>query len=785
MSQITNKELLRQRKFLINKVRNYWVKGVLEKSLYKQVLIELSLEERLDEIASPVGITWESTEQSRTKLPPETKIVNFFKEMGSGRSLLILGEPGSGKTTALIEIARHLIEQAEQDINCLIPVILNLTSWDNTKQSIADWLISELNTQYQVSRQISQLWLKQQQLLLLFDGLDEIAENKRFLCVQALNDFTKEYGNTEIVVCSRAKDYETIPEKLKLQSSVYLQPLNLKQIQEYLNNLGSEVAIINNLLKQDCQIQELVTTPLMLNIAILAYQGTNNEDLPKLESKEAKRQHLFNAYIQRMFSRRGNNAPYPQQQTINWLSELAFRMHQNSQTVFLIEKMQPSLLKINSQNGFFFSQHQWNKANDVPAYKYYSWGVKLIYSLLWGLVYSLYSIVDHLTIDYQITGLILIILVSFSAQIDSIEPVSKLQWSWRKVLKVIPGIFLIGLYLFLTSQTSIYLIGICLTIFLLGGITNNQLKNTTIPNQGIVNSAKNAISLTTVGVIFFAVGATSLQGLIPISYLFGRILCLVGVSSFVLAMVKGGITCIQHFVLRVLSRYYNYTPWNYADFLNYAARINLLQKIGGGYIFIHRLLKEHFIDLGINKHRQNFQVNPEKADTYLRRGHLYLSLSKNQEAVMDFNYALELEPNLAEAYFGRSLAYYRLGRDEDVLDDYNQAYLLNPQMLKNVSYTEKRELSLGDRQKIEITEKTEIYLVTVFNDNVNTFRYVSHCLSKHIPDMKQELAWKLTNQVHDEGQAVVWEGSQSLAELYRTQLSNAGLTMDVCWAKVD
>ena len=37
-----------------------------------------------------------------------------------------------------------------------------------------------------------------------------------------------------------------------------------------------------------------------------------------------------------------------------------------------------------------------------------------------------------------------------------------------------------------------------------------------------------------------------------------------------------------------------YIPWNYARFLDYAVEHLLLQKIGGGYMFIHRLMLEHF-----------------------------------------------------------------------------------------------------------------------------------------------------------------------------------------------
>ncbi len=69
------------------------------------------------------------------------------------------------------------------------------------------------------------------------------------------------------------------------------------------------------------------------------------------------------------------------------------------------------------------------------------------------------------------------------------------------------------------------------------------------------------------------------------------------------------------------------------------------------------------------------------------------------------------------------------------------------------------------------------YKVIVLNDDVNTFQHVSECLMKHIPNMTSDRAWALTEQVHFEGQAVVWTGPQEQAELYHQQLSWEGLTM--------
>jgi ATP-dependent Clp protease adaptor protein ClpS len=69
------------------------------------------------------------------------------------------------------------------------------------------------------------------------------------------------------------------------------------------------------------------------------------------------------------------------------------------------------------------------------------------------------------------------------------------------------------------------------------------------------------------------------------------------------------------------------------------------------------------------------------------------------------------------------------------------------------------------------------YKVIVLNDDFNTFQHVAECLAKYIPAMTSDRAWKLTHQIHNDGQATVWVGPQEQAELYHQQLSREGLTM--------
>jgi ATP-dependent Clp protease adaptor protein ClpS len=67
--------------------------------------------------------------------------------------------------------------------------------------------------------------------------------------------------------------------------------------------------------------------------------------------------------------------------------------------------------------------------------------------------------------------------------------------------------------------------------------------------------------------------------------------------------------------------------------------------------------------------------------------------------------------------------------------------------------------------------------IIVLNDDFNTFEHVAKTLVTYIPHMTPDKAWQLTNQVHFEGQAVVWVGPLEQAELYHSQLTRAGLTM--------
>jgi hypothetical protein len=59
----------------------------------------------------------------------------------------------------------------------------------------------------------------------------------------------------------------------------------------------------------------------------------------------------------------------------------------------------------------------------------------------------------------------------------------------------------------------------------------------------------------------------------------------------------GSSAVIKQHALRLTLWRSGYTPFKFIKFLDHCAKLNVLKKVGGGYIFIHRMLLEYFAAL--------------------------------------------------------------------------------------------------------------------------------------------------------------------------------------------
>src|SRR5207302_1506564 len=115
------------------------------------------------------------------------------------------------------------------------------------------------------------------------------------------------------VVCSRSAEYLAQlaqEERLLLRSAVIVQPLSKQQVDDYLASAGDKLATVREALQKDLALQEMVTTPLMLNVLTMAYHESSIEDILVTDRSETRRQQVFAAYIQRVLQRRGVETHY-------------------------------------------------------------------------------------------------------------------------------------------------------------------------------------------------------------------------------------------------------------------------------------------------------------------------------------------------------------------------------------------------------------------------------------------------------------------------------------------
>ena len=87
----------------------------------------------------------------------------------------------------------------------------------------------------------------------------------------------------------------------------------------------------------------------------------------------------------------------------------------------------------------------------------------------------------------------------------------------------------------------------------------------------------------------------SLNETFTFSLVFGLFLALL------IGIPISGTPVIKHVILRLILYFNGYIPWNYARFLDYCTERLFLQRVGGRYRFIHKLLQDHFAQMELKQ----------------------------------------------------------------------------------------------------------------------------------------------------------------------------------------
>jgi len=238
----------------------------------------------LESITAYDGRTLEELERSFDR---DTRSFGIIKEKAiSGmqavnklEKFILLGKPGSGKTTFLKYVALQALDGklTEQ----LIPVFVGLKSFADSGESLPDFIAKEFDIcEFPEPLPYVQQILEAGRCILLLDGLDEVNKKDSHGVIQEINELADTYRRNRFITSCRIAAYS---HSFQDFTDVELTDFTDEQIQNFVNNWFSEsnekAELFWSQLHDNEPIKELASIPLLLTLFCITF-GRNME-LPR------------------------------------------------------------------------------------------------------------------------------------------------------------------------------------------------------------------------------------------------------------------------------------------------------------------------------------------------------------------------------------------------------------------------------------------------------------------------------------------------------------------------
>ncbi len=556
----------------------------------------------------PWAIHQNKGDRPELNLSEYTNIEAVFAHQEIQGRLGICGVPGSGKTTLILKLAQGLVNQAMYNPESPLPILLDVSSWQNNQQAIAPWIISILQLKYHLDRQTAKQLLKPHQVILLCDGLDELDESTKNKFISKFNQFLLDYWSGKIVIVGGTTPHLMQLSIVNIETYIELLPLTNNSVYRYL--FQSDCEYLWEAIQSDADLIQIAQIPLFLNLIILSATEINLREWQLGKNRAEKLSYLWDAYIRNGLKCQGyfshTSKDDGDKNLVRWFAWLAQKSLKHHQPEF------SDLANIWLENPLD----------------------KIAFSLIIGLIYGLISGVIFWLIFSGSFGFIFgatlgAIVGAIAGNFMSylIPPKPAFHFSKDTLIiatvgtllsAVICGVIAGSIFWPILGQDSglIYgslfavnggLIFALVTLFT-GGFSSTESQliyqlqgGDRTPKEWL----KNLFPYCTISLpmgIFWLWILWVLQGKIFLGWqlLIGGI-----IIGGLLAIVLGGLAEIHQFSLHLTLWFKGYIPWNYRQLLNYGKSCLFLHRVKGisggnqrsysavAYRFIHPLFCQH------------------------------------------------------------------------------------------------------------------------------------------------------------------------------------------------
>lgn len=236
---------------LQNKYQQWWKLYKLLDEEYEpfDFRIEVQTEEPVQEDSS----TQHRTKQKTIPFP----ILDGIDRYVAKEPVLLVGQPGSGKSTALVRFLLKAVKQARQDPQAPIPVLIELRRY-NAQSRLLTLIQDNLKRLGLKGADIEELRVADRPFLLLLDGLNELPSRQALVNLRNFREDCADLG-IPMIVTTRSLDGDN----LGIERQLEIKSLTSLEIQRFFQTCLPQESK-QRLQELSDRLHELGRTPLML-----------------------------------------------------------------------------------------------------------------------------------------------------------------------------------------------------------------------------------------------------------------------------------------------------------------------------------------------------------------------------------------------------------------------------------------------------------------------------------------------------------------------------------------
>ncbi len=208
------------------------------------------------------------------------KRVDGVEVVNKNQYLMLLGSPGSGKSTFIRKIGLEALKGKQGGISHrLIPVFLELKRFTESKVDLKEIITNEFEIcGFPSAKEFTKKALEKGKLLILLDGIDEVPTVNLNQVIEAIQDFVDQHHKNHYITSCRIAAYR---HNFRRFTDVVIAEFDNKQIEQFINRWFQSEEDKKSKTAQKCwellnkpeniAAKELAHTPLLLTFLCLVY----------------------------------------------------------------------------------------------------------------------------------------------------------------------------------------------------------------------------------------------------------------------------------------------------------------------------------------------------------------------------------------------------------------------------------------------------------------------------------------------------------------------------------